>query len=443
MTVRAVFAAAVLALAAFAAPAAEIAVAPGGDALARALASAGAGDRLVLRPGVHRGGVVADRTLEIVGQPGAVLEGPGVGSVLTVDAPGVRVEGLRIVGSGSSHETIDSGVKLTKAARGARVLNNVLEGNLYGVDVHGARDALVSGNRIVGRSDRRMNDRGNGVYVWNAPGAIIENNDIRRGRDGIFVNTSRRNVFRGNRFENLRFAVHFMYSNGSEVSGNVSIGNHLGYAVMYTRDALIADNVSIGDRDHGIMLNYVTKAEIRGNLVRGGGEKCLFMYNANRSRLIGNRFEGCPIGIHFTAGSDDNEVSGNAFVGNRVQVKYVGTRMQEWSRDGRGNYWSDHAAYDVNGDGIADQPYRPNDMMDQILWTQPAAKLLLGAPAIQLVRWAQREFPALLPGGVVDSRPLMAPVHPAAGLVAGLTPRREAGPGAPDAPATDPEEGGS
>jgi nitrous oxidase accessory protein len=59
-------------------------------------------------------------------------------------------------------------------------------------------------------------------------------------------------------------------------------------------------------------------------------------------------------------------------------------------------------------------PYRPNDMMDHILWTQPAARLLLGSPAVQLIRWTQSTFPALLPGGVVDTKPLMAPVRPGA-----------------------------
>jgi nitrous oxidase accessory protein len=83
----------------------------------------------------------------------------------------------------------------------------------------------------------------------------------------------------------------------------------------------------------------------------------------------------------------------------------VGSRDHVWS----GNYWSDHSAYDINGDGRADQAFRPNDAMDQILWTQPSARLLLGSPAIQLIRWAQKEFPAMLPGGVVDDRPLMRP----------------------------------
>ena len=44
-----------------------------------------------------------------------------------------------------------------------------------------------------------------------------------------------------------------------------------------------------------------------------------------------------------------------------------------------------------------------------MLWTAPRAKLLLNSPAVQVLRWAQSRFPAILPGGVVDSRPLITP----------------------------------
>ena len=79
--------------------------------------------------------------------------------------------------------------------------------------------------------------------------------------------------------------------------------------------------------------------------------------------------------------------------------------------NGTGNFWSDNPAFDLNGDGVADSPYRPNDLMDHILWSQPAAALLTGAPAVQLIRWSQSSFPATLPGGVVDSFPQMRPVQ--------------------------------
>ena len=391
---------------------ADTTVEPGGTNLARAIAAAEPGDVLLLGRGIHSGGIIVDRKIVLKGNGDAEVRGTGIGTVITVDAPDVVVSGLVVTGSGTNHETLDAGIKLTKKAGRAVVQRNTLIGNLHSIDIHGARDALVSGNTIIGRQDKRMNDRGNGIYVWNSPGAIVENNNVRLGRDGIFVNSSRRNVFRGNRFENLRFAIHYMYANDSVVSGNVSMGNHLGYAIMFSSRLNIENNLSIGDRDHGIMLNYANSAKIHQNTVRDGGQKCLFMYNANKNRLTENRFEGCPIGIHFTAGSERNALSGNAFIGNRTQVKYVGSKHHEWSVDGHGNYWSDHAAYDVNGDGVADQVYRPNDLVDHVLWTQPAAKLLLGSPAIQLVRWAQQEFPGLLPGGVIDSAPLMVPPMP-------------------------------
>lgn len=59
---------------------------------------------------------------------------------------------------------------------------------------------------------------------------------------------------------------------------------------------------------------------------------------------------------------------------------------------------------------MADGSYRPNDLIDHILWSQPAAGLLTGSPAVQLVRWSQSSFPATLPGGVTDSHPLMRPL---------------------------------
>jgi nitrous oxidase accessory protein len=142
---------------------------------------------------------------------------------------------------------------------------------------------------------------------------------------------------------------------------------------------------------------------------RPGPTKCVFIYNANKNRFSGNWFEGCDIGIHFTAGSEGNEITGNAFIRNRNQVKYVGTRYLDWSAGGRGNYWSDNPAFDLNGDGIGDNAYRPNDLVDKVLWTAPQAKVLMNSPAVQVIRWAQAQFPALLPGGVVDSQALMAP----------------------------------
>lgn len=403
------------------------------------------GDVVRLKAGEHKGPVRLDKPLTLEGEPGAVVVGNGAGSVITVTAPRAIVRGLEIRGSGKDLYEMDSGVFVAQTATGARIEDNAIVGNLVGIYLHGAVDSLASGNRIVGLREGRTSEAGDGISLWNAPGARIVDNDISYGRDGIFTKTSRQNVFSGNELRHVRFGIHYMYTNDSEVSENVSIGNNVGYAIMFSDKLRIVGNVSDGDRDHGLLLNYANGSEIAGNVVRGrlqpaerwtgagrpggthgvpaergasdaaqgaarlGPEKCVFIYNANRNRFTGNRFEGCAIGIHFTAGSEGNAMTGNAFIGNRNQVKYVGSRYLDWSFEGRGNYWSDNPAFDLDGDGIADNPYRPNDLIDRVLWTAPQAKVLVNSPAVQVIRWAQSQFPALLPGGVVDSRPLMAP----------------------------------
>jgi nitrous oxidase accessory protein len=430
----------------------RIVVPPGAGNLQDLIDHAAEGDVIALEAGEHRDSITIARELTLEGEPGAALVGSGRGNVVTVSAPFAVVRGLTIRGSGSDLEKMDAGVFLEKTATKAVVEGNKIEGNLYGVYIHGAEEAVVQRNDIVGMRDGRVNEAGNGISVWNAPGAKVLYNDIRFGRDGIFSIASRKNVFSGNRFRDVRFAVHYMYTNDGEVADNVSVGNTVGYALMFSNRLNVHGNISDGDRDHGFLFNYANGSAIQGNIVRGqpqpaerwmtsairsneawdhglpgagspmpksaagdrnGPEKCVFIYNANQNRFRDNWFEGCEIGIHFTAGSEGNEIVGNAFVNNRNQVKYVGTRYLDWSKNGRGNYWSDNPAFDLDGDGIADTAYRPNDIIDKVLWTTPAAKVLMNSPAVQVIRWTQAQFPALFPGGVVDSHPLMEPPgHP-------------------------------
>lgn len=420
--------------------------APGTGSLQAVIDAASPGDVIRLQAGKHEGPVTIAKTLTLEGHSGAVVAGGGSGSVITVTAPRSIVRGLEIRGSGRNLSEMDSGVFVAKTATGTRVEDNTILDNLVGIYLHGAEDSLAKGNRIVGMREGRTSEAGDGISLWNAPGAQVIENDISFGRDGIFTKTSKRNVFRGNTLRSLRFAIHYMYTNDSEVSGNVSVGNNVGYAIMYSKNLHVENNISDGDRDHGLMLNYANGSVITGNTVRGrlqpverwtaagrvsgahavpnpepadvapndrgmrlGPEKCVFIYNANKNEFRNNLFEGCSIGIHFTAGSEGNAMSGNAFVRNRNQVKYVGTRHLDWSEQRRGNYWSDNPAFDLDGDGIGDNPYRPNDLVDRVLWISPQAKVLMNSPAVQVIRWAQAQFPALLPGGVVDSHPLMAP----------------------------------
>lgn len=391
---------------------AELKVMPG--QLQAKLDSARDGDTLLLAPGLYHGPLSIARSITLRGQDGVTIDGGGQGTVITVNAPQVQIINLTITGSGQKLSTEDSGVFITAEGDGTVVSDNHFTGNLISVYLKGPDAAIVRNNTIDGRQDLRVNERGNGVQLWNTPGSVVEGNRIRFGRDGIFVTTSRDNRFHDNHFSELRFAVHYMYTNNSSVTDNVSVGNTVGYALMYSKQLEVTGNRSLGDRDRGIFFNFTNDSNISANVVaplaeRSGPEKCVFVYNSNFNSLHRNHFEACQIGIHFTAGSEQNFLWENNFIANRNQVKYVGTRELEWSREERGNYWSDHLAFDLDGDGTANQPYRPNSIADQILWRYPMAKLLMNSPILQILQWAQSEFPALHPGGVTDSHPLMSP----------------------------------
>lgn len=384
-----------------------VTVEAGDGTLQSAIDKAPFGATLLLKPGIFTGAIVVNKTLSLTGKLTSILDGGGEGHVVMVDAPNVVINGLSIMHSGDSLATEDSGIFVTDRGDHARIQNNHLEHNLIGVYLKGPEKALVKNNRVLGSQNPRMNDRGNAIHIWNSTGSIIEKNHLTHGRDGIFVTTSRNNSFRENLIEDMRFAIHYMYTNNSQVIGNRSVDNHTAYALMFSDKIEVTGNVSDSSRDRGLLLNFVNYSKIERNVVHGGSDKCVFIYNANFNRFDSNHFEACNIGIHFTAGSAQNIIARNAFVDNRHQVKYVGTRHIEWSENGEGNYWSDNPAFDLDNNGISDTPYQPNDLVDQIVWRYPLAKLLLNSPATQLLKWAQSEFPLLHPGGVIDSAALM------------------------------------
>ena len=229
-----------------------------------------------------------------------------------------------------------------------------------------------------------MSEAGPASPSGTRPGSQVVENGIRYGADGIFVRVSKpSNLFRGNTMRDLRFAVHYMYTNMSEVSGNVSIGNHIGYAIMMSDRLKVVGNRSEGDRDHGLLFNYANRSKIERNVVtmsggREGSASSSTTPISTTSAATGSR--AARSGSISPPAPSATSWSECLHRQTQSQVKYVGTRFLDWSEDGRGNYWSDNPAFDLDGDGIADNAYRPNDIIDQVLWTNPSAKLLVTSP---------------------------------------------------------------
>lgn len=251
--------------------------------------------------------------------------------------------------------------------------------------------------------------------------ARIENNRIWHTRDGLYIEVSHgNNLIENNELHDLRYGIHYMYSHRNRVLNNYTHHTRAGYALMQSSHLEVRHNRSENDLEYGILLNFLNYSLIEHNQVRaiGGGEaqrqggkdgKAVFIFNSLHNQIRHNRFADSDMGIHLTAGSEHNQIAHNQFLHNRVQVKYVASRTQEWSENQRGNYWSDYLGWDQNADGIGDRPYEPNDQVDVLLWRYPSAKLLMHSPAVQTLRWVQGQFPLFRAQGVRDSFPLMQP----------------------------------
>lgn len=396
--------------------------------LQQVLEAAAPGDTVRIAEGVHLGNFVVEVPLTLVGEPGAILDAQRNGSVLTINAPGATVRNLHLREDGANLDVLDSGIFVATEAADVLIENNRIEARGFGIWLDGAPDARVIGNRISGDESLRSQDRGNGLHLYNATGAEVRDNEVSGARDGLYVQVSNHNQLIGNYLHGQRYGVHYMFSQNNVVRDNVTRDNRLGYALMQSRGLEVVGNRSERDQNYGFLMNFIvdsliaenvaieaqrglaagTQAGGDGHAISGNEGKALFVYNSLFNQIRDNLFAHTEIGIHMTAGSEDNEFHGNAFVGNETQVKYVALREQEWSFEGRGNYWSDYLGWDLDGDGLGDIPYEPNDSVDRLIWTYPMAKILMNSPAVQVLRWVQREFPILRPPGVRDSHPLMA-----------------------------------
>lgn len=393
-----------------------------GESLQPLVKQASDGDRLLLPTGRYPGPLTLDRSLTVQAEDGAVIDGGGSGHAVILAAPDTVIDGLTVENWGRDLTAMDAGLLARQEASGSVIRNSRFTGPGFGIWLDSVTDVEVLDNVIRGDTSLRSQDRGNGIHLFNVRDVRVEGNDIRQTRDGIYIDTSSQSLLRGNYMQDLRYGVHYMYAHDNRIEENLTRNTRTGYALMQSRQLTVIGNHSEGDLNYGILMNNITYSTLRGNritgvrqpqdasgegLVSGAEGKALFVYNAQYNRFEDNRLAESDIGIHLTAGSEENAVVGNAFVNNRQQVMYVATRAQEWTEDGRGNYWSDYLGWDLDGDGIGDNPYEPNDAMDRLLWRYPVARLLMHSPAVLTLRWVQRQFPVFRPQGVKDNAPLM------------------------------------
>ncbi len=376
--------------------------------LQEAIDQAEEGDIIELSAGgTWKGPVVLDKAITLRGS-GGVIDGGGEGIVLRVEAARAVVDGVVVENSGTDLTTSspDACIRLEPTAEEVVIANNELRSCSFGIWTHQTPKAKIVDNRIDGPRTGHRSERGNGIHLFNASELVVRGNHITGGRDGIYVSTTGDSLIKANRMEHTRYGIHYMFSYDNEVRENVTRHSIAGIALMQSRFLVVTDNVATHNREQGILFRDVQYSEIRGNRLERNGEGAFF-YSSRDNVISENHFAHNDTGARIWAGSTTNEVSRNAFVGNRRQVLFLGAQDLEWGVEEAGNYWSDYLGWDQAGDGIGDRPYRVDSLSANLLYRYPASALLMRSPSLEFLTHLEQRLPMLQVPTIIDHKPLM------------------------------------
>ncbi|MCS7222397.1 MAG: nitrous oxide reductase family maturation protein NosD [Anaerolineae bacterium] len=387
--------------------------------LTEALAVAQDGDTIEVHGGSYSGPLTVDRRLALIGYNWPVIDGGGRGTVVKLAASGIVFRGFVVRNSGDSLEEENSGIAVE--APEVVVEGNRLEGTLFGIYLSRAHGSLILGNMIQSK-DLPLPRRGDAIRIWYSDGVRIEGNTVERGRDAVLW-YSEGLVLRGNTLRGGRYGLHFMYCDDALIEGNVITDNSVGVFLMYSRRLHLRRNIlahNRGPSGYGIGLKDMDDVVIEENLLLDNRVGAFLDNSPREIESIGlfrqNVFAFNDIGISLLPSVRRNHFVENSFMENQEQVDVAGGGQLEgdlWTVDGRGNYWSDYAGFDADGDGVGDVPYRAERLFESLMGRHPELRLFLYSPAAQAVDFAARAFPLVKPQPkLTDDRPLMAPVIP-------------------------------
>ena len=374
--------------------------------IAEAIRSARPGDRIVIGRGLYRvPTIIVDRPLTLSGEPGAVLDGSVATHILRIEADDVTVRGLTFRNVTRSHVEDRAAIRVGEVRR-CLIEDNRIDDAFFGIYLAGSVGCRIARNVL--RATVATTDRsGNGIHLWTAREIDVVDNRITGHRDGIYLEFVHESRVIGNVSEgNIRYGLHFMYSDDCRYERNVFQRNSAGVAVMYTRGVVMIGNrfeSNWGSAAYGLLLKEVYDARLSGNRF-SGNTTALLADGATRLTAERNVFDGNGWALKLLASTQDASFTGNTFSGNTFDVTY--NSRQATSRFS-GNYWDEYRGYDLDRDGVGDVPHRPVRLFSMIVAGNEPALVLLRSPIASVLDAAERAFPTLTPETLVDATPRM------------------------------------
>jgi len=386
----------------------DVVVSPSGAVrtLTEALRLTANGGRIRVKAGVYREPtIVVDRPVAITGEIGAVLDGGGSHQIMTVTADDVTIRGLEFRNVATSYVEDRAAIKVQDATN-CVIENNSIENAFFGIYLARVDRCRVANNRLHARAGRESAS-GNGIHLWTSTHITIEGNEVTGHRDGIYLEFVHESEVRDNVSEgNLRYGMHFMYSDDCRYVANTFRHNGSGVAVMYTKRVTMIDNRfedNWGSAAYGLLLKEILEPTLRGNHFTRNTVG-LLVDGVTRLDADRNEFSQNGWAVKLLASAQDGRFTHNNFTGNTFDVA---TNSRETTTSFSGNYWDDYTGYDLDRDGTGDVPHHPVRLFSFLVAENEPMLITLRSPFVALLDVAERVLPSLTPATLADGSPAM------------------------------------
>lgn len=394
---------------------APVAAAGQGVPLQARIDAASAGATILVEGGVHAGPITVRGPLTLVGANGAVIDGGGQGSVVTIEGDAVVFRGFAVRNSGRRVTEEAAGIKAS--GTGHRIEDNRVHDVYFGIHVGGGGRHIIRGNMIVPGADHGARP-GHGISLWHVIDSELSHNRIASARDGIYLSFTERVTASDNEVTGCRYGVHSMNSQQATFERNRLSGNLLGAALMQSDRIVLRGNRIEGHRAgsaaYGILLKDIGDLTAEGNYILanrvGLYAESVPTQPSREAVFTRNVIAGNEVGLALQ-GSAALTLTGNRIAENLTDVRSLGRQLSagmQWSKDGVGNSWSAYRGYDADRNGVGDIPHRVEHAMDALIAHNPLVQAFLHTPAHLALEAAVRMFPLYRqPPMVVDHHPLM------------------------------------
>jgi nitrous oxidase accessory protein len=365
-------------------------------------------DTIVVRPGIYKeGNIIITKNIILIGQGFPILEGEKKYEILTISGSNITIKGFQLQNSGLSALNDYASIKVIDS-KNIFIEGNKVINSYFGIHFSNSSFITIRNNSIAGSPTTEQNT-GNGIHLWKCNNALIENNHVTGQRDGIYFEFVTESTIQNNLSEkNIRYGLHFMFSNNDNYLNNTFSNNGAGVAVMYSHKVKMDGNrfeMNWGPSSYGILLKDITDSYIQHNTFFKNSVG-IHMEGSSRIDVFQNIFKENGWAIKVQASCDDNNFYQNNFYGNSFDIATNGTMVLNKFYN---NYWDKYEGYDRNKDGVGDVPYHPVSMYSMIVEQNPNSLILLRSFMVSLLDKAEKAIPSLTPENLTDDKPMIKP----------------------------------